>query len=122
MLAGGVVGYVLLATGVAALMVVATSLVFGLGWGVNGLFFLAVVKEYPRAPGGATGLIIACGSVGGVAGPPLFGLIVQNMGFGGAWSVAAAWAAVGCLAVSAGRAALRRLAEPDDGNARHQAV
>jgi hypothetical protein len=56
MLGLGVVGYVLLATGVSSLLVLGTLLAFGAGWGWPGLFNFAVVLTSPRAPAAATGI------------------------------------------------------------------
>lgn len=88
MLALGGLGYGLLATGTPAPMVVGTALVFGAGWGWNGLFNYAVVRTHPRAPARATGITQAGVFVGAMVIPPVFGLVVDRSSFGVAWLLA----------------------------------
>jgi MFS family permease len=85
MMAGGAVGFVLMATSQPTLVAVGAVLAFGAGWGWAGLFILGVVSLYSQAPGAATG-ITQVGTAGGAAvGPLAFGLVVSRLGFGGTW-------------------------------------
>jgi MFS family permease len=90
MMAAGSAGFVMLAAGGSAwVLVVGTLLAFGLGWSWNGLFALAVVLGSPAAPGWATGVIQTAIGIGATVGPPLFGLTVSRSSYTAAWSGAA---------------------------------
>ncbi len=65
-----------------------TLIAIGAGWGWNGLLTLAVVSTYPEAPARASGYIVLGAGAGGVMGPILFGVAVQNIGFPPAWVAA----------------------------------
>jgi predicted MFS family arabinose efflux permease len=102
----GGLGLALMATGATgALLLVATIIAFGAGWGWNGLFVHAVVRVNPEAPAAAMGVIVSATAAGGVAGPLLFGVLVVAAGYPAAWLVAAATfvGAAGLMVVSARR-------------------
>lgn len=101
MLAGGAVGFALLATGVTAVLVPAVVLAFGLGWGWPGLFNWAVVRRHPSAPAAATGITQTGVYVGALAGPLVFGLLAEHLSYGAAWGFAMACALAAALAVAA---------------------
>jgi MFS family permease len=103
MLGLGVVGYVLLATGVSSLLVLGTLLAFGAGWGWPGLFNFAVVLTSPRAPAAATGITQTGASGGAALGPLVFGLVAEASSYGAAWLVSGAIALVALVAVLVGR-------------------
>lgn len=63
-----------------------TLIAIGAGWGWNGLLTLAVVSTYPQAPARASGYIVLGAGTGGVLGPLLFGVAVQQVGFAPAWA------------------------------------
>jgi MFS family permease len=65
-----------------------TLIAIGAGWGWNGLLTLAVVSTYAEAPARASGYIVLGAGAGGVMGPILFGVAVQNIGYGPAWLAA----------------------------------
>ena len=119
MLGLGVVGFVLLATGVDGLLVIGTLLAFGAGWGWPGLFNFAVVLTNPRAPAAATGITQTGASGGAALGPLVFGLVAEASSYGVAWLVSGAIALVALVAVVIGRRMLLRdraaLAEPGSG-------
>jgi MFS family permease len=73
----------------ASLLLPATVLAFGAGWGWNGLILAAVVDAYPHAPAAATGVTQAGLYAGAVGTPVLFGFLVQYVGYAAAWSSAA---------------------------------
>ncbi|MDP9429507.1 MAG: MFS transporter [Actinomycetota bacterium] len=103
MMAGGSVGFVALAVGGSAvLLVVGTLLAFALGWSWNGLFALAVVLRSPGAPGSATGVIQTGICLGATAGPPLFGLTVSRLSYSAAWGGAAAASLCGAALILVG--------------------
>lgn len=112
LIAIGVVGYLALGSGIAALLVPATLLAFGAGWGYNGLFNLAVVRAYPRSPARATGITQVGTYIGGMVGPLGFGLLVDHQGYDLAWVVCAAVAAVGAGVFVLGRRSLGRVPAP----------
>ncbi len=100
MLVLGAAGYAMLAVAAAAtmpvLLVPAVILAFGAGWGWNGLFNFAVIRNHPGHPAQATAITQAGGRVGGVVGPVLFGFTVTHGSYAAAWvgtAVAAAAAA-----------------------------
>lgn len=95
LMAGGALAYALLAgSGSWGLMVLATCLAFGMGWGWAGLSILAIVRANPGATGRATGMVQAGLFGGAVAGPLLFGHLAAHGGFALAWTALAAAASV----------------------------
>lgn len=89
MLAIGGIGYLMLMSGIGWLIIPATIISYGAGWGWNGLFNFAVVWNYPRSAGYATGITQSGAYVGSVFGPLLFGFIVDRSGYTLAWTSAA---------------------------------
>ena len=79
------------------LLVAATILAFGAGWGWNGLFTHAVVRANSDVAARASGIIVVGAASGGVIGPLVFGFLTERVGFGLAWTVAGV-----CLLVAAG--------------------
>lgn len=89
LLVGGAIGYLFLAPGAVATHLVGAAIAFGSGWAWPGLFNLAVVRLNPSAPGAATGITQTGVYVGALAGPILFGLVVDVSGYELAWTLAA---------------------------------
>lgn len=87
----GAVGLVLMATSLPAVMRAGVIISLVGAWGFPGIFWLALVRSHPSQPGRITG-IMAPAALGGVLGPPLFGLIVEGAGYATAWGCAALWA------------------------------
>lgn len=108
MLGIGVVGFVLLSTGMGSLLVVGTLLGFGAGWGWPGIFNFAIVKTNPGAPAAATGITQTGASGGAALGPLIFGLVVEGTSYSTAWLVCGAFALVALAAILAGRHMLLR--------------
>ncbi len=108
MLGAGAVGFVMLATGMEALLVAGTVLAFGAGWGWPGLFNFAVVKTNPGAPAAATGVTQTGASGGAALGPLLFGLVLEATSYSTAWLVSGAIALLSATAVLSGRYLLLR--------------
>lgn len=103
MLGIGVVGFVLLSTGMSAFLVAGTLLGFGAGWGWPGIFNFAVVKTNPGAPAAATGITQTGASGGAALGPLVFGLVVEGSSFGTAWLVCGGIALAALVAILVGR-------------------
>jgi cyanate permease len=103
MMAAGAVAYGLLSTGTVSLMVLATPLAFGAGWGWPGLFNLAVVLANPASPGAATGITQTGTYIGALAGPLAFGAVADGASFRVAWLGSAACALLAAAAIVWGR-------------------
>lgn len=66
----------------------AALLAFALGWSWPGLLLYAVVRVARESPGVASGVVQAGAFAGGAAGPVLFGLMVETLGYAYAWRIA----------------------------------
>ncbi|WP_353158080.1 MFS transporter [Salinisphaera shabanensis] len=88
MLLIGAVGFAALAFSHPLLFVLGASIAFGFGWGWTGLLIHAVVQLSPSAPASSTGLVQVGTSSGAVAGPLLFGFIVEHGSYPLAWTTA----------------------------------
>lgn len=106
LLAAGAVGVALLATGGPGLLTVGGVLAIAGTWGFPGVFWFAVIRAYPHAPGRITGAM-APAAVGGVLGPVGFGVLAANLNDEVAWWATAATALLAALAMLFGA---RRLA------------
>lgn len=103
MLLLGAVGFVLLgAAPPTAVFVLGTVLAFGAGWGWNGLYTFAVIRRYPLAPAAASGVSQTGLWIGGLTGPPIFGVLASQVSYFAAWTTAAVAlvAAAACLLVA----------------------
>jgi MFS family permease len=103
LVAAGSTGFLLMAVQQTWALSVGVVLAFGLGWGFNGLFWLAIVRLNRATPGAATGFVMPGGMLGGVLGPILFGVIVERSGYPAAWMGAAAWGLLGSGVMLLGR-------------------
>lgn len=103
LLAGGAVGYLLLAPGLVVTHLLGALVAFGSGWAWPGLFNLAVVRLNPSAPAAATGITQTGVYVGSLLGPVGFGIVVDAAGYGVAWALAAASSAAAAAGVALGR-------------------
>ena len=103
LLLGGTLGYLLLAPGLVITHLLGAGVAFGSGWAWPGLFNLAVVRLNPGAPAAATGITQTGVYTGALAGPILFGFVVEGAGYGLAWVLAAA-----CSGLAAGGIVLGR--------------
>ena len=99
----GAVGLVLIAVGHPVLIVVGVVLAFSFAWGFNGVFWFAIVRLSPATPAAASGTVMPAGMLGGVAGPLLFGWVVETYGFTAAWLTAAGWSLSAGLLMLLGR-------------------
>ncbi len=108
MLGAGVLGFVMLATGMSTLLVIGTVLAFGVGWGWPGIFTFAIVKTSPGAPAAATGITQTGISGGAALGPFLFGLVLEETSYTAAWLVSGALAFLAAAVIFLGRQLLLR--------------
>ena len=108
MLVAGSVAYACYATERPWLLVLATPLAFGAGWGWPGLFNLAIVRAHPTAAAAASGVTQTGTYFGAVAGPVVFGAVVERSSYRAAWLVAAAFALAGAATIAAGRSLIRK--------------
>ncbi len=99
----GSLGYFMLALHISYLILPATIISYGLGWGWNGLFNYAVVKTHPQSMGRATGTTQSGAYIGSVLGPILFGFVAQHYSFNLAWYLAAASAVISAATMVIGR-------------------
>ncbi len=100
LLAVGVLGYLLIASGAPAAVLPGAVVAFGGGWGWPGLFHFGVVRSNPGDPASASGIAQAGLSTGAALGPLVFGFVVEQ------WSFAVGW--FGVAGVSTLAAALIR--------------
>jgi MFS family permease len=108
LLAAGAVGFGLIAGGGPFTLVAGTLLAFGAGWGWNGLFIYAVVRQNRNAPAAATGITQAGVFLGGVVGPLAFGATVERLSYPAAWLGASAVAVLASVFMLLGRWLLLR--------------
>lgn len=88
MLVGGL-ALVALSVPVGVSYVGATLVAFAIGWSWPGLLLFAVVRIGREAPATASGYVQAGAFVGGAAGPLLFGIGVDLLGYQVSWRLAA---------------------------------
>lgn len=100
---GGAVGYLLLAPGTVPMHLLGSFVAFGSGWAWPGLFNLAIVRLNPGAPAAATGITQTGVYVGALAGPVLFGIVVDQGGYPLAWTLAGVLLAAASGIVALGR-------------------
>ncbi|MGK2929914.1 MAG: MFS transporter [Acidimicrobiales bacterium] len=103
LLLGGAAGYLLLAPGQVVTHLLGAAVAFGSGWAWPGLFNLAIVRLNPAAPAAATGITQTGVYAGALAGPVLFGLVVESAGYGLAWTLAAASSLIAAAGMVHGR-------------------
>lgn len=89
-------GYAVVAFGGRSTLIPATLVVFAAGSGWNGLALHALVRAFPEQATRATGAGLTGAYLGGAIGPPVFGLLVDSLGY------AVAWVCVLAFAVAAG--------------------
>jgi cyanate permease len=104
---GSAIGYLLLATGAPALLVIGAGVAFFTGWGWNALFIHSVVTLNPDAPAASTGVTQTGGFAGSVVGPAAFGYAVGAFGFSWAWLGLVVCSAAAASFVTAARRRVR---------------
>lgn len=107
----GAVGFALLAAGsglhLSALFIPGAVLAYGVGWGWNGLFNFALVRNYPAAPARATATTQIGGRLGNFVGPLVMGVLAESFGYDVAWALAVGEALAGATILLLGGKLLR---------------
>jgi MFS family permease len=85
MLGVGAIGIALLAVGGTTATMVGVVAATAGAWGMNGVFWFSLVRAYSASPGRVTGLVAPGSVIGSIAGPVLFGTVVDRSGFRPAW-------------------------------------
>lgn len=105
----GSTGIALLAFGSGyPVLLAATLIAFGPGWGWPALLTLGALSNYEQAPAEASGVLMAGVFTGGFLGPLVFGAIVTNASFTVAWLTAAGEMLAAALVLLAVQRALAR--------------
>lgn len=99
----GAGGYLMFAIGYGWLIIPATVISYGAGWGWNGLFIFGVVRNFTKHAGYATGTVQAGAYIGSVLGPLAFGFAVEQAGYRLAWGLAALSGFLAAFAVGIAR-------------------
>lgn len=108
LLAAGAVGAAVVAFAQEPwLFIAGIALMFGSGWGWNGLFIYSVVRQYEDAPAVATGVSQIGVRAGGIVGPLVFGFIAEATGDLWAWLFVAAALVAGSALILYGRRMIR---------------
>ena len=103
----GAVGLGVMSVGVPPAMAVGAVAAAAGVWGINGVFWFALVRAFPAAPGRITGAVAPGALLGGTAGPLVFGLVVEEYGAPVAWRVATATAVAAAAAMLVAHFSLR---------------
>ncbi|MEX0868455.1 MAG: MFS transporter [Nitriliruptoraceae bacterium] len=103
----GSVGFVLLSFEAPAVVASGAILALGGTWGFAGVFFSAVIQNFPRSAGRVTG-VVQIGAAGAVAFPAAFGAIAERFGYAPAWWSAAVLALFAATLAFSARQMLRR--------------
>lgn len=90
----GSIGIALLSSGTQTLMSVGAVIALIGVWGFNGVFWFALVRAYPTAPGRITGAVSPGGLMGSTMGPLFFGIVAERIGYQTAWLIMAGVAVV----------------------------
>lgn len=110
----GAVGQGLLASGRPEMMVGGVLIGMAGVWGVNGVFWYALMRAYPSAPGTATGVVATIGHAGGTLGPLVFGSIAETISYGTAWMVSGVAALTAAAAMALASRSLKRNPPTED--------
>ncbi len=108
LLAGGALGYGLLATGTEPLFVAGSVLAYAVGWAWTGLFHFAVVRDNRTAAASVTGFVQTGLSLGAASGPLFFGIVAQAFSYTAAWTTAAVLSVAAALTIRLSRRMVRR--------------
>lgn len=90
LLAGGSLGFLLMASHAPVAFVAGALVAFTVGWAWPGLYNLAVVERNRITPAAATGVTQTGIYVGAAAGPVTFGVLSAEVGYPAAWAAIAA--------------------------------
>ncbi len=90
LVAVGSAGVALLATGSPLWMSVGLTMALMGNWGFNGVFWFALVRSFPDAPGRITGAVSPGGLMGSTLGPLTVGLLIDATSYRTAWIIVTA--------------------------------
>jgi predicted MFS family arabinose efflux permease len=102
LMAFGALGAVLLSRGGTTTMALGAVISLMGAWGFHGVFWFALVRLYPEAPGRVTGVLSPGGLLGHTIGPLVFGLVAETASYPAAWLVTAAAAVIGAATMAVG--------------------
>ncbi len=107
--AGGAAAYLIFAVGGDLSVIVgATMLAFGMGWGWSGITILAIARASVGSVGAATGVTQAGVFAGAVIGPVAFGWLAHAYSYEAAWQMLAAIALLAAAMAFASSRIIRR--------------
>lgn len=121
MIAVGSIGFALLGSGTPGIMMFGSVFAFAFGWGFPGLFWYAIIRQSQGRPAQITGILMPGPMFGGVAGPIVFGWLVERLGYGPSWVVVAGWMVVSAGLMMLGRSLSIRAREREATTASPQA-
>lgn len=106
----GSLGYFALASlaNLAPFLVAGALVAFGAGWGWTGLLIFGVASEFQAVAGRATGVLQSITFAGGMIGPFLFGLAIENLGYKESWLIAGGITALAATVLFFGKSPSRR--------------
>lgn len=84
----GAGGFLLLTTAWTPLAIAGAVVAYGAGWGWPAMYHLALVEKYPMSPGRATGFARLGLAGGNSAGPLVFGILFETLGYRVGWLIA----------------------------------
>jgi MFS family permease len=108
LLAGGAIGYGLLATGEVPMVAVGSVFAYVMGWAWTGLFHFAVIKDNRAAAASVTGFVQTGLSLGAASGPLFFGIVAQTFSYTAAWITAGVLSLVAAVTIRISRRMVRR--------------
>lgn len=116
LLFGGTFGFGLLATGRTDLMAVGVVVTLVGAWGFNGVFWFALMRAFPEAPGAVTGAVQPGGSIGNIVAPLVLGTLADSLGYTATWLFGGSLGLAAALGMLVGA---RRLRADDRAGVRH---
>jgi MFS family permease len=109
LVAVGSSGVALLATGSPTWMSVGLAIALMGNWGFNGVFWFALVRSYPDAPGRITGAVSPGGLLGSTLGPLVIGLVIDATSYRTAWLSVTAVGFLAATTLALGGRRLKRI-------------
>lgn len=95
----GAVGLLMLATGDPRWMTPGIAITLAGSWGINGVFWYALIRAYPEMPGRITGALFPGALLGSTAGPIAFGIVSDATSYPVAWLATAGVAVLAAAAI-----------------------
>jgi MFS family permease len=108
LLAGGAIGYGLLASAEVPMVVAGSFLAYCMGWAWTGLFHFAVIKDNRANAAAVTGFVQTGLSLGAASGPLFFGIVAQTFTYTAAWLTAGVLSLLAAVTIRLSRRMVRR--------------